>query len=170
MSFNGSGWNARLKLPAACIELSPVSDTSCLLSSLIYLINRQYSCGKCLNPVTIQYLQTPGGMSYITVYCPVPHPSLPLPPPPTPVPLVFSHSLRCRTRAAGRQTLNSKQNIDIWYYIACYPTATSRRHFFVFLYHVYCVHQSVIWLRWWVGITSLAGRGGVGEWMGRGLC
>jgi len=37
-------------------ELSPVSDTSGLLKKLIYLINKQYLCGECLKPVTIQYL------------------------------------------------------------------------------------------------------------------
>jgi len=46
-----------LLLACANIELSPVSDTSCMLNYLIYLINRQYLCGKCPKPVTIQYFR-----------------------------------------------------------------------------------------------------------------
>jgi len=38
----------------ANIESSPIWDPSCLLNQLIYIINRQYLCGKCLKPVTIQ--------------------------------------------------------------------------------------------------------------------
>jgi len=48
---------------AVNIELSPVTDTSCLLNQIIYLINRQYSCKMCLKAVTIQYFPTAIGDS-----------------------------------------------------------------------------------------------------------
>jgi len=44
--------------PLANIELSPVSDTSCLLNKFIYFINKQDLYRKCLKPVTIQYFPT----------------------------------------------------------------------------------------------------------------
>jgi len=37
------------------IELSPVWDTSFLAELIYNVIIRQYLCGKCLKPVTIQY-------------------------------------------------------------------------------------------------------------------
>jgi len=46
-----------LRNPIANIELSEAKSTSCLLNKLIYLINRQFLCKKCLKPLMIQYLQ-----------------------------------------------------------------------------------------------------------------
>jgi len=40
----------------ANIESSPVWDTSCPADQIYDLINRQFLCGKCPKPVTIQYL------------------------------------------------------------------------------------------------------------------
>jgi len=45
-------WEDVVMYRSTNIELLPVSDTSCLLNWLIYLINSQYLCGKCLKPVT----------------------------------------------------------------------------------------------------------------------
>jgi len=45
-----------LPLSGANIELSPVWDTSCLAELIYELINRQFLCGKCPKPVTIEYL------------------------------------------------------------------------------------------------------------------
>jgi len=42
----------------ANIESSEVWGTSCLLKKLIDLISRQFSCGKCPKPWTIQYLSS----------------------------------------------------------------------------------------------------------------
>jgi len=57
----------------ANIELSLVSDTFWLLNYLLYLIIRQYFCGKCLKAVTFQYLPA-GGMQlslnvFVLYYC-----------------------------------------------------------------------------------------------------
>jgi len=43
-------------LPYANIESSPVWDTSSLAEIIYDLLNRQFLCGKCPKPVTIQYL------------------------------------------------------------------------------------------------------------------
>jgi len=49
----------------ANIESSPVSDTSCLVKQIYDLINRQFLCGKCPKPVTIQYLHV---VRYLLVF------------------------------------------------------------------------------------------------------
>jgi len=46
---------------SANIESSDVWGTSCLLNKLIYLIHRQFLCGKCSKRLTIQYLRVVAG-------------------------------------------------------------------------------------------------------------
>jgi len=42
--------------PRVNIESSPVWDTSCLVELFYDAINKQFLCGKCSKPVTIEYL------------------------------------------------------------------------------------------------------------------
>jgi len=52
--------------PVAKIESSPLSNTFSLRPYYFNLINRQYFCGKCLKPVTIQFLKA--GWLFIRKY------------------------------------------------------------------------------------------------------